>query len=125
MFHGLEGLDGGGALHLDLGGEHHLLDGDPGDSVTLADSGGTTVYADLDGDGVIDHISSVHADGRYDIWTTDPHRAAWGLAVPEPVKSSSGEPLAWGLSAGVTPESVAANQGVSMEKARWRRIDGG
>ena len=125
MIHGLEGLDGGGALRLDLGGEHHLLDGDPGDSVTLADVDGTTVYADLDGDGVIDHISSVHADGRYDIWTTDPHRAAWGLAVPEPVKPQSGEPLAWGLAGMVTPESVASNQGISGEKARWRRIDGG
>ena len=125
MFHGLEGLSGSGGLRLDLEGEHHLLDGDPGDSVTLADGGGTTVYADLDGDGVVDHISSVHADGRYDIWTTDPHRAAWGLAVPEPVKPSSAEPPAWGLPPEATPESVASDQGVPVGKARWQRIGGG
>ena len=124
MFHGLTGLDGGGELHLHLHGDHHVLDGAPGDSVTLADAGGTSVYADLDGDGVVDHISSVHADGHYDVWTADPHRASWGLTVAEPSNTSFTAPLAWGLAPLATPESVPGNQGNSPENTRWQRIDG-
>ena len=125
MFHGLEGLDGTGDLRLDLGDDHHLLEGDPGDTVTLADAGGTTVYADLDGDGVIDHISTVHADGGYDVFTADPHRAAWGLAVADPGSVRADEPAAWGLPPAVTPESGTLPPGKTWENAGWHRIERG
>ena len=123
MFHGLEGLDRGGDLTLDLGDDQYLLEGVPGESVTLADAGGSTVYADLDGDGIIDHISSTHADGGYDVYTADPHRAAWGL--PADGNPPPGEPRTWGLTPGATPESVDPRPGISPEKAGWHWIDGG
>ena len=125
MLHGLDGLDGIGDLRLDLGDDQFHLEGGPGESVTLADAGGTTVYADLDGDGVVDHISSLHADGGFDVFTADPHRAAWGLAVPDPVRTPAEEPLSWGLDPETTPEKVTDGSGKTLEKAGWHRIEHG
>lgn len=128
MFHGLEGLnglDGVGGLLLELGDDQFHLDGEPGDTVTLADAGGSTSYADLDGDGVIDHIASVHAAGDYDVFTTDPHRAAWGLATSTPHNPGSREVAAWGLPREITPEMRTPGVAESPENAGWHRIDGG
>ncbi|GAB3708625.1 hypothetical protein [Corynebacterium nasicanis] len=125
MFHGLEGLDGGGELRLELGDDQFLLAGEAGEAVTLADAGGTSVYADLDGDGIIDHISSVHADGGFDVFTADPHRAAWGLAVSDPGNPPREAAAAWGLAGEATPESVHATPGESPEKTGWHRIEHG
>ena len=126
--HGLEDLAAageGGRLRLPLGDEHLELDGAAGDSVTLADPGGTTVYADLDGDGVVDHISSVHHDGGYDIFTADPHRAAWGLVAGEPGKPPPGGGSEWGLVPNATPEKGSESQGGHPGKAGWHRIERG
>ncbi|MDO5511245.1 hypothetical protein [Corynebacterium sp.] len=125
MLHGLEALAGSGDLRLELGDDQFHLEGEPGDAVTLADAEGMTVYADLDGDGIIDHISSVHADGGVDVFTTDPHRAAWGLAVPDPEVAPAVTPLSWGLADDTTPESGAGNPGTSLEKAGWHWIEHG
>jgi hypothetical protein len=126
--HGLGDLAGtgdGDRLHLQLGDASFDLGGVVGDCVTLSDDTGTTVYADLDGDGVVDHISSVHHDGRYDVFTADPHAAAWGLTADIPGKSATGEAARWGLAPGDTPERGDSVSGESRRNAGWHRIEGG
>ncbi|QGU05694.1 DUF6802 family protein [Corynebacterium comes] len=126
--HGLEDLTGAGdgdTLRLRLGGEQLELDGAVGDSVTLTDPGGTTVYADLDGDGVVDHISSVHQDGGYDVFTADPHRAAWGLVADVSGILPSDGGSEWGLPSDGTPEKGTAGRGENPGKAGWHRIERG
>ncbi len=44
----------------DLGGHE--------DSVTLADAQGLSIYADLDGDGTVDHVTTVRFDGTWQSW---------------------------------------------------------
>lgn len=126
--HGLEGLTGAGdgdRLHLQVGDELIELGGVEGDCVTLSDYTGTTVYADLDGDGVVDHISSVHHDGGYDVYTADPHAAAWGLAADIPGKSAIEEAPGWGLAPESTPERGDIPSGESRGNAGWHRIERG
>lgn len=126
--HGLDGIAPGGEgerLELRLGDGTLELDGVAGESVTLADPGGSTVYADLDGDGVVDHISSVHHDGGYEVFTADPHRAAWGLVADESgnLHSAGGSP--WGLAPDTTPEKGPSGQGAGQGNAGWHRIERG
>lgn len=126
--HGLEETAASGeaeGLWLWLGEERFGLDGAAGDSVTLADAAGTTVYADLDGDGIIDHISSVHHDGGYDIFTADPHRAAWGLVAGTPENLPSGGGRTWGLPPNPTPEKGPVVPGENRGKPGWHRIERG
>ncbi|WP_295627758.1 DUF6802 family protein [uncultured Corynebacterium sp.] len=80
------GLDGAAALAtgetgegmiLEIGGEYFDLG--PGiadtdadgvsDSVTLADDRGLSIYSDIDGDGAVDHVTTVLFDGTYETWT--------------------------------------------------------
>lgn len=126
--HGLDdltGADEGATLHLRLGDEQFELAGAEGDCVTLSDGTGMTVYADLDGDGVVDHISSVHHDGGYEVYTADPHAAAWGLASDIPGKSAIEEAPGWGLAPEATPERGSASSGESRSNAGWHRIERG
>ena len=44
----------------DLGGHE--------DSVTSADAQGLSIYADLDGDGTVDHVTTVRFDGTWQSW---------------------------------------------------------
>ncbi|MFL0578885.1 DUF6802 family protein [Dietzia sp. 179-F 9C3 NHS] len=54
---------------LDLGSPEADLDGDGFmEAVTLQDVRGLTVYTDVDGDGTVDHVSTVRFDGSYDSW---------------------------------------------------------
>lgn len=119
------GAGDGDRLHLQLGDELIELGGVEGDCVTLSDATGTTVYADLDGDGVVDHISSVHQDGGYDIYTADPHAAAWGLTADIPGKSAIDEAPGWGLVPDDTPEKGSGFSGESRGNAGWHRIERG
>lgn len=126
--HGLDGLSAAGEddpLLLWLGGGQFELGGAVGDSVTLTDDNGTTVYADLDGDGVVDHISSVHHDGGYDIFTADPHRAAWGLVVDPPGNLAEDGNSGWGLPPNGTPEMGGEGQGLNKGNPGWHRIERG
>lgn len=43
--------------------------GDPGASVTLADDRGLSIYADRDGDGAVDHVTTVLFDGTWRTWS--------------------------------------------------------
>lgn len=128
--HGLEeiGPDGvvsSDGLRFSTGSQDWILEGQSGEAVTLVDGGGMTVFADLDDDGEIDHISTVHHDGRYEVYSADPHRAAWGLEGGESEKQGAPEVLDWGLNSSLTPEIGANKSGKSQQNCTWRRIEQG
>lgn len=92
---------------LDLGSPEADLDGDGFmEAVTLGDDRGLTVFTDADGDGTVDHVSTVRFDGSYD---------SWRLANP-----TEGVPFG-----GFTNEARDAVTGESPPPARWERIDHG
>ncbi len=125
--HGLDGLaggepDGGGLRLPGIDGDRHLA-GDPGDSVTLADDGGVSVYADLDADGEIDHITSVHVSGTVEVWSADPLAAAWGLPPDRAVNNVSDGTEKWGLPADTTP-GIGYGDGVQGgRKGAWYPLE--
>ena len=92
---------------LDLGAPEADLDGDGFmEAVTLGDDRGLTVYTDSDGDGTVDHVSTVRFDGSYD---------SWRLANP-----TEGVPFG-----GFTNEVREGGTEGSPVPARWERIDHG
>lgn len=136
--HGLtEPISGGSAdvaegagLRLRIAGQEWELDSLDGDPVTLVDAEGMSIYADLDGDGEVDHISTVHAAGGFEVWTADPHVAAWGLPGGDLVAGNgvedNSEPVGgWGLPDLPTPEMGVGDGGVPAPLAAWRCVDRG
>ena len=92
---------------LDLGSPEADLDGDGFmEAVTRGDGRGVTVYTDVDGDGTVDHVSTVRFDGSYD---------SWRLVNPE-----QGVPFG-----GFTNESGPDSPDRPPTPARWERIDHG
>lgn len=92
---------------LDLGSPEADLDGDGFmEAVTRGDDRGLTVYTDVDGDGAVDHVSTVRFDGSYD---------SWRLANP-----TEGVPFG-----GFTNEPHSGPPGSEPPPARWERIDYG
>lgn len=124
--HGLAGLAGEGeGLRLYLGDQEWGVGGVAGDSVTLCDAEGMTVYADLDGDGDVDHISTVHGDGRFEVYSADPHRAVWGLPDFDPLCDQPNTGVACEDSSQNTPE-MRQRKGSHDEQAdMWIRIEHG
>ncbi len=127
---GLHGLDDpggtgpdGDGLRLNLEGREWFLDGTAGDSVTLADAGGVTVYADLDGDGEIDHITTLHAGGGHEVWSADPHAAAWGLPAVNSENAGFEQGETWGLPPAGTPELGGSQDWQDQQKSGWWRIE--
>ncbi len=122
--HGLaEGEPGDGGLRLPgVEGDLHLV-GDPGESVTLADEEGVSVYADLDADGEIDHITSVHISGRVEVWSADPLAAAWGLPPDEPVNNVSDGAEKWGLAGDTTPGIGYGEEVPGERKGAWYVVE--
>lgn len=92
---------------LDLGSPEADLDGDGFmEAVTRGDGRGLTVYTDVDGDGTVDHVSTVRFDGSYD---------SWRLANP-----TEGVPFG-----GFTNEANSESPDSPPTPARWERIDHG
>lgn len=92
---------------LDLGSPEADLDGDGFmEAVTRGDVHGLTVYTDVDGDGTVDHVSTVRFDGSYD---------SWRLANP-----AEGVPFG-----GFTNEVYDDPGGTAPAPARWERTDHG
>lgn len=92
---------------LDLGSPEADLDGDGFmEAVTRGDGRGLTVYTDVDGDGTVDHVSTVRFDGSYD---------SWRLANP-----TEGVPFG-----GFTNEAYVDSPDSPPTPARWERIDHG
>lgn len=114
-------------LQLRVRGREWLLPAS-GESATLADENGMTIYADIDGDGQVDHISTVHADGTFEVWSTDPQVAAWGLAagfVPGPTPAGDSPEPEWGLPADLTPEMGEREGGVDHVRGEWICVERG
>ena len=71
--------DAGTGMVIDIGGE--LFDLGAGtadtdsdgvaDSVTLADDRGLSIFTDVDGDGTVDHVTTVLFDGTWETWRAD------------------------------------------------------
>ena len=92
---------------LDLGSPEADLDGDGfREAVTRGDDRGLTVDTDVDGDGTVDHVSTVRFDGSYD---------SWRLANP-----AEGVPFG-----GFTNEAGDDPASPPPPPARWERIDHG
>lgn len=76
--------------------------GDPGEmagSITLADGRGLSIFADRDGDGAVDQVTTMLYDGSWEIWTEDtPTKNLDGIgnaAHPESGGNSLTEVAAW------------------------------
>lgn len=116
-----------GILHLRVDGRQWRLSA-LGESATLADENGMTIYADIDGDGQVDHISTVHADGAFEVWSTDPEVAAWGLAagfVPGEAESSVRDNDGWGLPSDGTPEMGDPEGVLDHVRGEWICVERG
>lgn len=76
---------GGAGLVVEVDGQLYDLGDDEG-SITLADDSGLSIYSDLDGDGTVDHVTTVRFDGTWESWSSDDVRAAdaMGEAAVEP-----------------------------------------
>ncbi|MGP6175216.1 DUF6802 family protein [Corynebacterium sp. A21] len=125
---GVGGMESGAEiLHLRIGDREWELAA-LGESATLADANGMTIYADIDGDGEVDHISTVHADGTFEVWSSDPHLAAWGL-LTERGSGAAIVPVGgfgnWGLPESGTPEMGVREGGVDHVRGEWQCVDRG
>ncbi|MBV7296053.1 hypothetical protein KRX51_09040 [Corynebacterium sp. TAE3-ERU12] len=47
-------------------------------SVTLADDRGLSIFSDRDGDGAVDHVTTILFDGSYETWEGEPPRVTPG-----------------------------------------------
>ena len=76
---------GGAGLVVEVDGQLYDLGDDEG-SITLADDSGLSIYSDLDGDGTVDHVTTVRFDGTWESWSSDDVRGAdaMGGAAVEP-----------------------------------------
>ena len=66
---------GGAGLVVEVDGQLYDLGDDEG-SITLADDSGLSIYSDLDGDGTVDHVTTVRFDGTWESWSSDDVGAA-------------------------------------------------
>lgn len=113
-------------LRLRIAGREWELESTHGDPVTLVDAEGMSTYADLDGDGEVDHISTVHTAGGFEVWSADPHVADWGLPGGWSGQHDAGaDPAGWGLPEGPTPENGGGGRGGAQNPAAWRCVDRG
>ncbi|WP_286683125.1 DUF6802 family protein [Corynebacterium sp. S1S1] len=80
---------GGAGLVVEVDGQLYDLGDDEG-SITLADDSGLSIYSDLDGDGTVDHVTTVRFDGTWESWSSDDVRAAdaMGGAAAETVSAA-------------------------------------
>ncbi|MCQ9351005.1 DUF6802 family protein [Corynebacterium sp. 5QC2CO] len=80
---------GGAGLVVEVEGQLYDLGDDEG-SITLADDSGLSIYSDLDGDGTVDHVTTVRFDGTWESWSSDDARAAdaMGGAAAETVSAA-------------------------------------
>lgn len=113
------GVPGGLALEVD--GELVEI-GVPGqESVTHPHGAGLTIYADLDGDGVVDHVTAHDYAGGYEVWSRPSTAADWGLPTDSPVNPST----SWGLESEDTPVRGGGMTSNDHMNSGWICIDRG
>lgn len=110
-----------GGLALELEGELVEIGGVGEESVTLPNPNGMTIFADLDGDGVVDHVTMHNFDGGYEVWSQQAAESGWGLPDVEPLKPVS----MWGLESDVSPDWGRKVDMGSSGEGRWMCIDRG
>lgn len=120
-------VPGEGLLRLTIAGHEWELDSAEGDPVTLVGAGGMSIYADLDGDGRVDYISTVHAAGGFEVWSADAHVAEWGLpglgeTVETAPETSSSDAGGWGLPEVSTPEMGGVKGGIGHAQGEWHCV---
>ncbi|MFW9177831.1 DUF6802 family protein [Corynebacterium amycolatum] len=92
---------GGAGLVVEVDGQLYDLGDDEG-SITLADDSGLSIYSDLDGDGTVDHVTTVRFDGTWESWSSDDVRAAdamGGAAVESASAAGKWDAYSWEQSA--------------------------
>ncbi|MFP7365864.1 DUF6802 family protein [Corynebacterium callunae] len=110
-----------GGLALELEGNIVEIGGVGEGSITLSDVKGITILADLDGDGLVDHITMHQFSGSYEVWSTQEAENVWGLPQNEIKGSTAG----WGLEPDLPPERGWLNGNFSHNKRLWMRVDRG
>lgn len=113
------GVPGGLALEID--GELVEI-GVPGqESVTHPHGTGLTIYADLDGDGVVDHVTVHDYAGGYEVWSRQATPSDWGLPTGAPANPST----LWGLESEDTPGRGQEMTSNDHMNSGWICIDRG
>ncbi len=74
--------------------------------VTLADERGVSIYSDLDGDGAVDHVTTMRFDGSWESWVATGSERASVEATATEGASSEGA-----ASEGVAPGALAEENG--------------
>lgn len=113
------GVPGGLAVEFD--GELVEIGAVGEESITLPNPNGMTILADLDGDGVVDHVTMHNYAGSYEVWARGASVADWGL--PGPV--SGNPPPHWGLESDVAPVRGREVIIESRMGGGWSRIEKG
>lgn len=113
------GVPGGLALELD--GEMVEIGGVGESSVTLPGANGMTIFADLDGDGVVDHVTMHNYVGGYEVWAHRASESGWGLGH----ESSSMRVSGWGLESDMAPDRGREMVTGGFEEGQWMCIDRG
>lgn len=110
-----------GGLALEIDGELVEIGGVGEDSVTIPGGNGMTILADLDGDGVVDHVAAHDYSGGFEVWSRTSGETGWGIPAGEAEKPAAG----WGLESEVTPVKGRETHIDTFGRGRWICIDRG
>ena len=108
----------GAGLLLRMDGQEYVFDGAPGGAVELCDDRGMSVFSDINGDGIIDSVSTVLFDGDCYTVECEPGPAPverWGLDPEDGLGVTERGDTSWGLVEQITPEGVTTS---------WWGLDG-
>lgn len=110
-----------GGLALEIDGELVEIGGVGEESVTVPSDNGMTILADLDGDGIVDHVAAHGYSGGFEVWSRSAEGAGWGIPAGDAEKPAAG----WGLESEVTPIRGRETRMDTFGWGRWICIDRG
>lgn len=113
------GLAGGLALEVD--GELVEVGGVGEESVTLTSRNGITILADLDGDGIVDHVAAHDYSGGFEVWSRATQESGWGIPGGMTEKPSGD----WGLESEITPVKGHGAPSGDTGRGQWICVDRG
>lgn len=116
-----------GGMILEIGGEYFDLGPGTGDvdadgiadSVTLADDRGLSIYADVDGDGTVDHVTTVLFDGTYETWTASSATSAASAGADGSSGATPSGVNPDGIDKRETPATWGVHEWERGELGRW------